>query len=346
MWTERRQDVALAAGLAVALVILELRDAPWWTAAVTVAACAALVWRRSHPVALFAVIAPLFVASIVWHLDFGMPMLFIGWIALYGIPAYATRRQAKLIGLTVAAIGIGLIGYMTVTVDKGSQNNPLVPLFLAGAYVATAWFLGRYHQAIAERAAADERARIARELHDMLAHTMSGMVVLAGGARKIARDKPELAITALERIEEVGRTGMAETRMLLRALRDGPEPSLADLSTLVDQLRETGLPVELSTDGEPADVPLAVSVAAYRIVQESLVNVLRHAGPATAKVGLRYLPDELEVEITDNGHSQPSEPGHGIAGMRERAGLAGGELHAGPRPDGGWAVRATFPVTS
>jgi signal transduction histidine kinase len=346
MWTQRRQDVALAAGLAIALVVLELRDAPWWATAVTVAACAGLIWRRSHPIALFAVVAPLFVAAIVWHLEFGMPMLFIGWLALYGIPAYATRRQAIIVGLTVLVIGIGVIVYMALAVNEETQNNPFAPIFLATAYVATAWFLGRYHQAIAERAAADERARIARELHDMLAHTMSGMVVLAGGARKIARDKPELAITALERIEAAGRNGMAETRMLLRALRDGPEPSLADLSTLVEQLRETGLPVELSTVGDPADVPLAVSVAAYRIVQESLVNVLRHAGPATAKVGLRYRPDELEVEITDNGRGQPSEPGHGIAGMRERAGLAGGELRAGPRPDGGWAVRATFPVTS
>jgi signal transduction histidine kinase len=350
MSTERRQDAVFAAVLALALVAFNWPD--WLAATAAVAGSAALIWRRQHPITVFTLAAAGFAVSLLWHLDSGNPLLFITWIALYSVPVYATPRQEHITIATVVAAGIGVMAYLGITVEQQTEGSVVVAALLAAAYVVTAWFLGRYHrqlqrekEAVAARATAEERARIARELHDMLAHTMSGMVVLAGGARKIAETKPEAAAKALAQIEETGRKGMAETRMLLDSLRDGTAPTLADLSTLVEEVRETGLTVKISTEGDPSPVPLPVDVAAYRIVQESLTNIRRHAGPATAHVDLKYRPEALEVEIADNGKGGVDQPGHGIAGMLERATLAGGELRAGPRADGGWSVRAIFPVT-
>jgi signal transduction histidine kinase len=203
----------------------------------------------------------------------------------------------------------------------------------------------------AEQATAAERARIARELHDIVAHHLSVIVLQAAGAR--ASGKP--AGAALEKIENSGRQALAETRRLLGVLRDpddetgfAPQPGIGDLDALAASVRAAGLPVKLVIDGDPAPLPAAVDVSVYRIVQEALTNVLKHAGPARADVMIGCSADTVTIEITDNGTAEPGQPaspgGHGLAGMRERAAVFGGELAAGPRPGGGFAVRARLPL--
>ncbi len=340
------RDIALVGGLATALLMLN--SLSWAAAGAAVGGCVALIWLRRYPVVVFALVAPVFVASILWHWNTGFSLLCVAWVALYGVAAYAPRRQALAVGITVLVMAAGVLVAMEPVTEERSRGGIGLAIVLVLGYVASAWFLGRYQStrrdeatAIAAQAVAEERARIARELHDMLAHTMSGMVVLAGGGRRVAQTNPAAAVEVLARIEEVGRQGMTETRALLKSIREAP--TLDDLSTLVDDVRSNGLAVQVSTEGKPQLVPVKVGNAAYRIVQESLTNVVRHAGSATAHVGVRYRPDALEVEVLDDGSGTPALPGYGVTGMRERAVLAGGSLVAGPRPEGGWSVRAVFP---
>lgn len=317
----------------------------WLSLGAMALGCVPLFWRRRRPVLVLAVIAPTLVASVLWHLDSGPGLLPVAWIALYGVPAYASRQHAKIAGIGVVVTAIAVLVAMTPITEARSSGGVFLAIVTMAGYLGSAWCLGLYHRVrqdqVRTEAAAEERTRIARELHDMLAHTMSAMVVLAGGGRRVARSDPDAAVAVLTEIEEAGRRGMVETRALVGFLRG---PTLTDLSTLVDRVRATGLPVEVATKGDARVLPLDVSLAAYRIVQESLTNVLRHAGPATAQVSVRYLPNALEVRVDDNGGGGPAKPGHGVEGMRERACLAGGELTAGPGSDGGWSVRAVFPA--
>ena len=204
-----------------------------------------------------------------------------------------------------------------------------------------------------ERAAvAEERRRIARDLHDVVAHSVGVMTVQAGAARLQLDHEPGRARAPLLAVEEAGREALAELRSLLGMLRrdDGdlmltPQPGLADLEDLVAQARLAGLPVELSVQGTPAPLPPGVDLAAYRILQEGLTNTRKHAGPARASVAVRYQPDALELEIIDDGRTVPNGgAGHGLVGMRERTALYGGQLEAGARPQGGFAVRARLPL--
>jgi signal transduction histidine kinase len=205
----------------------------------------------------------------------------------------------------------------------------------------------------AERAVAAERARIAREMHDIVAHHLSVVVLQAAGARAVGSP----SLRTLEKIEDSGRRALAETRRLLGVLRGSgnelelaPQPGIAALPALVASIREAGLPVSLAVDGERAQLPGAVDVSAYRIVQEALTNAVRHAGPTHARVRIGYRAGEVSIEVTDNGpRGQAPRPiaraggGHGLIGMRERAALFGGTLEAGPY-EGGFRVRATLPV--
>jgi signal transduction histidine kinase len=203
----------------------------------------------------------------------------------------------------------------------------------------------------AEQATAAERARIARELHDVVAHHLSVVVLQAAGAR--ASGKP--AGAALEKIENSARQALDETSRLLNVLRDpeeeaglAPQPGTGELDALAASVRAAGLPVSLVIDGDLAALPAVVDVSVYRIVQEALTNVLKHAGPARAEVTIGYEQDTVTVEVTDNGTGQHGNGspggGHGLAGMRERAAVFGGELAAGSRPGGGFAVRARLPL--
>ncbi|MDN4475934.1 histidine kinase [Demequina sp. SYSU T00192] len=205
-------------------------------------------------------------------------------------------------------------------------------------------------------AASNERARIAREMHDVVAHTLSVVVAQADGGRFAGRTDPAAALTSLDTIADVGRSALAEMRALLGVLRDGdgdaalgPQPSLADIPALVASMREGGLEVSYVTTGTPRPLPIGAGLAAYRIVQEALTNVLKHAGPrATAFVQLRWEDDALALAVSDDGRGAAARgdgAGLGIAGMAERATVFGGMLTAGPRAGGGFLVRARLPLT-
>jgi signal transduction histidine kinase len=204
----------------------------------------------------------------------------------------------------------------------------------------------------AAAAVAEERARVARELHDIVAHHVSVMVIQAQAGQRLVRPSEREAVEALTAIETSGRDALVELRRLLDVLRrtsdtagTGPQPGLAQLPTLIGTAREAGLPVELHLEGNPGAVPAGLDLSAYRIVQEAVTNAMRYAGTAHTEVFVRYCPDAIELEISDDGPGDTPGvgAGHGLAGMRERASLYGGTLEAGPRTQQGFAVRARLP---
>ncbi|MFI1194409.1 sensor histidine kinase [Micromonospora sp. NPDC020750] len=210
-------------------------------------------------------------------------------------------------------------------------------------------------RSLAEQAVADERRRIARELHDVVAHHVSVMGVLATGARRVLRRDPDAADEAIATIEDTSRATLREMRRLLDVLRTdaepaadlAPQPGLAGIEALVEQVREAGLPVTLRIEGTPGPLEEGVALTVYRIVQEALTNALKHAGDATAVVRLTFGAAFLAVEVTDTGRGPgpaPDRIGHGVVGMRERVGLYGGTLRTGARPGGGYRVYARIPV--
>jgi signal transduction histidine kinase len=282
----------------------------------------------------------------------------------------ATRldaRQSRLV-LIVAAVA----SWVTTTVAAGPTEVDAVLIvagsWLLGHYVRTrrllvaeleqrAADLERQREEQAGRAVAEERLRIARELHDVLAHTMSVVAVQAGTGRLVGADHPDAALAALAAVETTARSAMDEMRQILTVLRadDGlgaavtPTPGLDDLPALVTQVGEAGIDVDVHVDGEPRPVPTGVGLAVYRIIQEALTNVIKHAGRAHASVLLRYTDDDMVVEVRDDGRATApnvAAGGHGLIGMRERAAVHGGELTAGPDPHGGFVVRARLPVKS
>jgi signal transduction histidine kinase len=289
--------------------------------------------------------------------------LVAGAVAFYSLGAHAEDRPA-LVGA-----GLGVAGLWTTVIATDPDLQSF--LFSGGLIVATPWLAGRASRARSLRVAlrereqrqrervavGEERARIARELHDVVAHSVGAMVAQAQGARHVLDRDPERARDALEAIEGTGRTALDEMRRSLGVLRRSdadaplaPQPGMSDLDALVEQARKSGLTVELVTEGEPAPLPSGADLSAYRIVQEALTNTLKHAGAAHARVAVRYGGRELEVEIADDGaggrapNGLPSGGGHGLVGMRERIALYGGELHAGHRPEGGFVVRASLPL--
>ncbi len=291
-----------------------------------------------------------------------------GAVAFYSLGAHAEDRRA-LIGA-----GVGVAGLWTAVIAGGHVDAQSF-LFSAGLIVATPWLVGRSNRARAQRlallereqlqreraAVGEERARIARELHDVVAHSVGVMVVQAQGAQRMLDLDPERARDALGAIERTGRTALEEMRRSLGVLRRpdadvplAPQPGMGGLGALVEQARASGLAVELVAEGEPAPLPSGVDVSAYRIVQEALTNTLKHAGPVRTRVTVRYGDDGLELEIADdgfagrapNGAPVSAEGGQGLLGMRERVALYGGHLHAAPRPEGGFVIRASLPFAA
>jgi signal transduction histidine kinase len=206
----------------------------------------------------------------------------------------------------------------------------------------------------AREAVAEERARIARELHDVVAHGVSVMTLQAQGGARMLDSEPEESRRAFAAIEETGRRSLVEMRRLLGMLRRdddelplAPQPSLTELDALVDDVRLAGLPVEVVREGEPTDLPSGVDLSAFRIVQEALTNALKHAGPTEATVVVRYGEHELELEVADSGVGVAgidADSGHGLVGMRERVSVFGGDLEAGARPEGGYLLRVRLPL--
>jgi signal transduction histidine kinase len=273
-------------------------------------------------------------------------------------------------GLCVA----GVIG-----VDVGAHTLDLGDVLFPGGMAVASWYSGRvvarrtllaaelHEEALRaqerrdhdeRRAVTDERRRIAREMHDVVAHSVSVMVVQAGGARRILDSDPERAAAAAGEIERAGREAMGEMRRLLGMLRPGddvvpvergPQPTLDDVGALVARARDAGLPVALRVEGEPRPLPLGMELAAYRILQEGVTNALRHAHGSDTVVRIAWSPGDLELEVTDHGPG-PGRPGpragdtgHGLIGMRERVRLYGGELETGRRRGGGFRVLARLP---
>ena len=207
----------------------------------------------------------------------------------------------------------------------------------------------------ARAAVAEERRRIARELHDVVAHAISVVVLQARGGRRMLDTEPEEARGAFDTIERTSTQALAEMRRLLGLLREddeqlalAPQPSLALLEALAEQMRTSGLPVEIERVGDPVELPPGVDLSAYRIVQEALTNALKHAGPARARVVVRFGADDLELEILDDGPggTNGDGAGHGLIGIHERVTVVGGEVQAGPRVEGGFAVRARLPYSN
>ena len=323
---------------------------------------APLVLRRRAPLVMWpALWAGITVQDLVTrHPPQGPYFLSVLFAGAYALGTHADlRRAAAGLAFTVPAIAlISLAG-----VGLGLSGTPLVVFWLAGVLMRAR----RQHTALAERNAAlerqaeqvraAERARIARELHDIVAHHLSVIVLQAAGAR--ASGKP--AAPALEKIENSGRQALTETRRLLGVLRESdprtelaPQPGIGELDALAASVRAAGLPVDLVINGEHATLPTAVDVSVYRIVQEALTNVLKHAGAAHAEVAIGCAHQEVTIDVTDDGTEAPADPasasaptptvGHGLTGMRERVAIFGGELRAEPRPGGGFAVRARLPV--
>lgn len=290
-------------------------------------------------------------------------------IVTHSVALYSTRFVA------VAGLAVVLAGVHTYTFINLDEFRLADEIGNAAIFIII-WGLGRtvrsrqHRTEIAEAhsarveaerdahtqaALSEERSRIARELHDVVAHGVSVMVLQAGAARQMLGREPERARPPLLAVEDSGRQALEDMHRLLSILRResdavalAPIVGLSQLDALADQLREAGLPVETTIEGEPRPLPSSLELCAYRIIQEALTNTLKHAGPASATVAVRYRPSEIEIEVTDNGagHSTPSwSGGHGLVGMRERVGLFSGAFNAGPGCDGpGWAVKATLPT--
>jgi signal transduction histidine kinase len=287
-------------------------------------------------------------------------------VAIYAVAVLPSRRFALGALLTSAAV---IVWTVAVSPGVGPPDTGLGLTVTSIVVVAAVWAIGvavreqrRYAAELrtvaARRAVADERLRIARELHDVVAHGMSVIAVQAGVANYVVDSRPEEARRALRSIEETSRAGLLELRQILAVLRSdedspdlGPAPGLDELPTLLARTGTAGIPVTLEVRGLRRPLPPGIDLSAYRIVQEALTNVVKHAGPAHGRVVLDYRPDALVIDVTDDGLGGPSlaaggkcGAGHGIVGMRERAGLYGGELTAGPRPDVGYAVHALLPL--
>jgi signal transduction histidine kinase len=350
---------------------------PWWLRALLPLLIGApLVLRRRAPLlmwlAIWAGMALALTLNRPLDPDFGpypatpAPFTFVLLVAAYSLGAHAGLRRAAA-GLVAAApvvVAIGGNGGLGLLFgSQGGAANVALALLQVAAFCLAGVLVRARRQAAsmaarsaalqrqAEQATVAERARIARELHDIVAHHLSVIVLQAGGARASGRP----AEATLEKIENSARQALGETRRLLGVVRDpageaglAPQPGIGELDALAASVRAAGLPVNLVISGDPAALPATVEVSVYRIVQEALTNVLKHAGHASADVTIGCAQETVTIEVTDNGTAEPAPlvpaGGHGLAGMRERAAVFGGELRAGPRPGGGFAVLARLPL--
>ena len=342
--------VTTPAGVAVALL-----------AAILLAA--SIAWRQQAPLLALALAN---VTAAVWLVepqDAPITVIIAMMVATYSVGAHASGPSAiaGVVGLAVLlAINVG----RELRTDFELADAALPFLLLGGPWLAGLAMRSRREREAAldaalveeaDAAVADERARIARELHDAVAHSIGVVVLQARGAKRTMQSDPEAALEALDAIEATGTQALAEMRRLVGVLRhadDGmdlsPPPSLRHLDALVDRVRAAGLPVELTIEGTPIDLAPGVDLSAYRIVQEALTNALAHAGPATASVRIRYEENLLALEIADTGVGarQPDLAGHGLIGMRERVSLYDGRLETDVRPGGGVVIRARLPLTT
>lgn len=369
----RHGNVVFAATVSVALQVVVWTDAQFAGERVVNGAAAlafggSLFLRGRLPLAPLVVGATLIVVP-TFHELANSGVLAIGVMAcLYSCGASPER----IVGPGGLAIGLATIPLSIVTSNSGFSANDTLWVTLI---VLAPWAAGRLvrgmrerarllerrnirleaeQETAAARATAEERIRIARELHDVIAHALSLIVVQArGGRRMVHRGRPDETLDAFDTVEHAAQRALDEMRRLLGMLREdedehalAPPPSLARLPELVAELAEAGLDADLVVEGERHDLPAGVDVSAYRIVQEALTNALRHSGSSRARVVVTYGTDRLELEVLDEGRGprDTSDVGHGLIGIRERVAIYGGELQAGTRPGGGYALRACLPL--
>lgn len=340
-------------------------------AVLAVAQAAVLWWRRSQPLLVLA--ATLGLMVLAQAVDDMNAASFLGpHVAAYSVAAYGRGRLWPALGI------MGAAGLADGAVIRWTDNGPAVAVLLGppGVLVLAAWGIGSYvrvrrehlvtlqeyarHLEIerdqrAAEAVHEERRRIARELHDQVAHHLGVVSLQTSAARRWLQRDPERTDAALRSAEDAARRALTTMPTILRALRTDeltaelqPQPGLGELEELVEQVRATGLTVELSVHGPVRTLHPAVELTAFRVVQEALTNVMKHAGEAAVTVDLRYAHDQLQVDVTDDGHgaaANSSPGGHGLIGMHERVGLVGGRLSAGPRPGGGFSVSASLPTS-
>ena len=332
-----------------------------------------LAARRRFPGTVLA----LCVASALAFAALFMMPVFLGpaiLVAVYSVAAYGDR-WVSLAGLVVAELGLG-----AVQLTPGRFERSSLLLFLG--VIAVAWVLGHFvgdrqvyaarleertaeleqaREELARRAVVEERLRLARELHDVVAHAMSVIAVQSGVGAHVAASQPEEVGKALAAIEATSRGALTELRRLLGVLRQDsepqaslmPVPGLANLDSLLAEVGKAGLAVRVRVEGTPAPLPAGVDLSAYRIVQEALTNVVKHAGPAHAQVTIGYRDQDVTVEVIDDGRGALTPAGdgrvgtgHGLIGMRERVAAFGGDLEVGPRPGGGFRVAARLPLAA
>jgi signal transduction histidine kinase len=352
----RIADFAIPWGVGIWLALVALDESmpptsgPPQTAALVLAVAlgVAMRWRRTHPEAVMAI--AVLGGFGYWAL---VPEGVLPIAGLFAIGSLAANRPPRISLIGLAGLeALAAANFLTVSTDDATFTM---------AVAVGAWALGEAARnrrvAIREearRAVGEEQARIARELHDVIAHSVSVIVVQAGAADDVFETRPDQARSALRSIERSGREAQRELRRLLSAVRPGegedpraPQPGLEQVDALAERLRASGLEVAVRREGEVPEVPAGVDLSAYRIVQEALTNTLRHARATRADVSLRYGDDAIEVEVRDDGRGEAAGgdgDGHGIVGMRERASLLGGTLEAGPLPGGGYRVRARLPL--
>jgi signal transduction histidine kinase len=358
-------DAALAAVLAVvtvvSVVVRSHIDEPLTAVGIPLLAVqlVPLVWRRRAPVLVAAV-------SAAGAMAYGMaelpdpPVMFAPLLAFYTVAAYRPRSvSVPFAALVMVAAGLG------VALAQDSDAADITVGYFSGI---TAWVIGDTTRGQRERAAwldarrsdaarqaaSDERIRIARDLHDVVAHHVSVIAVQAEAAQEVLAARPDRAADAMSRVADTARSALVELRRLLGVLRSDtslvPQPDLATVDELVESVRQTGLPVSVRTTGEPRAVDAVVGLTAYRVIQEALTNIIKHAAAGQAEVGLEFGDDSLLVTVVDDGTTadKPARrrdgAGHGLVGMRERVTVLGGSLEAGPGPEGGFAVQARLPL--
>jgi len=350
----------------------EAGDRPWlW--ALDIALAAPLIWRRRDPVAVFAVLAA--AALVQWVLGVRLTDDVALLVALYTVAAYESRRNA------IGAAAVLEVGVVLAAFRFAPARGVLASFVFLSGLVAAAFFIGTtvqtrraYLAALVDRAAraererdqqarlaaTAERARLAREMHDVVAHSLTVVVTLAEAAAVASDTDPPAAKATMGEVATTGRAALTEMRRLLGVLRaepgNGPEggtaglapvPGLDRLDELIGGARSAALPVRLTVSGRSRPLPPTLDATAYRVVQEALTNVLKHAaGPSRVDVVVRWAAGEVTLAVIDDGrpNSVPVTAGHGLQGMRERLSLFGGELTAGPATTGGWAVRVRLPL--
>ena len=390
-WVHRHPTIADGVVAAVLLVVFLSGFGVWRSGSpatflVSALSLAAITWRRKYPLEVFIISgAAVFSAMNKGNMSPVTPIA--GLIALYTVSSLCDRRWS---------VGAGIVSWLGVMVSAALvRDRPVVlslhTLVAPLALIAATWLIGdnlrvrrayvaqledradrleAEREAETRRAAEGERARIARELHDVVAHHVSVIAVQAGAARMVAEssstssgEPQSTSDNMLASIEVTARQALAELRRALGVLRKGedrldrsPQPGLDQLDSLIDQVRVAGTPVEMTVSGQvPEGLPPGVDLSAYRIVQEALTNVLKHGGGAPTRVAMSFSDDGLDLSVTDSGSNTPTlasgggshqlQPGsgHGIIGMRERVAMFGGDLQAGPLPGGGYEVRAHIP---